>query len=211
VNAIDAEGWVLAGGRSERMGRDKAGAEFAGIPLLERMLGKLRKLDLRGRVAGLREPVEGVTAEVVSDLHPDCGPLSGMETALGRSKTPLVMMLGVDLPLIETGFLTWMLGRAQVTGASATIPRVLGQPQPLCAVYRCELLGGITRALDSGDYKTMTAVERAAGGRLDLLDVERAAATGAWDSALPVHCQFINCNTREELAAAAALLGRLHG
>jgi molybdopterin-guanine dinucleotide biosynthesis protein A len=133
-----------------------------------------------------------------------------METALGRSKTPLVMMLGVDLPLIETGFLMWMLGRAQVTGAAATIPRALGQPQPLCAVYHRELLGGITRALDSGDYKTMTAVDRAAGGRLDLLDVERAAATGAWDSALPVHCQFMNCNTREELAAAAALIGRLH-
>jgi molybdopterin-guanine dinucleotide biosynthesis protein A len=210
VTGIDAEGWVLAGGRSERMGRDKAGMEFAGIPLLERMLGKLRKLDLRGRVAGLREPVEGIAAEVVSDFHPDCGPLSGMETALGRSKTPLVMMLGVDLPLIETGFLMWMLGRAQVTGAAATIPRVLGQPQPLCAVYHRELLGGITRALDSGDYKTMTAVDRAAGGRLDLLDVERAAATGAWDSALPVHWQFMNCNTREELAAAAALLDRLH-
>lgn len=206
---MDAEGWVLAGGRSERMGRDKAGLEFAGFPLLERMLGKLRKLGLRARVAGMREPVEGVAADVVSDLHPDCGPLSGMETALGRSEAQLVMMLGVDLPLIETEFLMWMLERAQVSGAAATIPRVLGQPQPLCAVYRRELLRGITRALDSGDYKTMTGVENAAAGaRLDLFHVERVAATGAWDSALPAHCQFMNCNTREELAAAAALLAR---
>jgi molybdopterin-guanine dinucleotide biosynthesis protein A len=206
---MDAEGWVLAGGRSVRMGRDKAGVEFAGVPLLERMLGKLSKIGLRARIAGMREPVEGVAAEVVSDLHPDCGPLSGMETALGRSERPLVMMLGVDLPLIETEFLMWMLGRAQITGAAATIPRVLGQPQPLCAVYRRELLGGITRALDSGEYKAMTGVENAAtGARLDLFDVERVAATGAWGSVLPTHCQFMNCNTREDVATATAVLAR---
>jgi molybdopterin-guanine dinucleotide biosynthesis protein A len=209
VIAMNAEGWVLAGGRSVRMGRDKAGVDFAGVPLLERMLGKLRQLGLKARVAGMREPVEGVAVEVVSDLHPDCGPLSGMETALSRSETQLVMMLGVDLPLVEIEFVQWMLERAQVSGAAATIPRVLGQPQPLCAVYRRELLGGIARALNSGDYKTMTAVESAAAGaRVDLFDVERVAAAGAWDSALPAHCQFMNCNTREELAAAAALLAR---
>jgi molybdopterin-guanine dinucleotide biosynthesis protein A len=209
VIAVNAEGWVLAGGRSQRMGRDKAGVELAGISLLERMLGKLRQLGLKARIAGMREPVEGVAAEVVTDLHPDCGPLSGMETALSSSETPLVMMLGVDLPLVDIGFLQWMLERAQVSGAVATIPRVLGQPQPLCAVYRRELLAGITRALNTGDYKTMTAVESAAAGAsLNLFDVERAAAAGAWDSALPAHCQFMNCNTREELAAAAALLAR---
>jgi molybdenum cofactor guanylyltransferase len=181
--------------------------ELAGVPLLERMLGKLSKIGLRARIAGMREPVEGIAAEVVSDLHPDCGPLSGLETALSRSETPLVMMLGVDLPLIETGFLMWMLGRAQVTGAAATIPRVLGQPQPLCAVYHRELLGGITRALDSGDYKTMTAVENAATeARLDLFEVERIAVTGVWDSAFSAHCQFMNCNTREDVATATALL-----
>jgi molybdopterin-guanine dinucleotide biosynthesis protein A len=209
VIALNAEGWVLAGGRSVRMGSDKAAIGLAGVPLLERMLRKLRQLNLKARIAGMREPVEGVAAEVVSDVHPDCGPLSGMETALSRSETPLVMMLGVDLPLVEIGFLQWMLERAQVSGAVATIPRVLGQPQPLCAVYRRELLAGIARALHAGDFKTMTAVESAAaGGSLDLFDVERAATAGAWDSALPPHCQFMNCNTREELAAAAALLAR---
>ncbi len=207
--AVNADGWVLAGGRSVRMGRDKASVDFAGAPLLERMLGKLRQLGLKARVAGMREPVEGVAAEVVRDLHPDCGPLSGMETALSRSETQTVMMLGVDLPLVEVGFLQWMLERAQITGAAATIPRVLGQPQPLCAVYRRELLAGIARALNSGDYKTMTALDSAAAdAKLDIFDVERVATAGAWDSTWPTHCQFMNCNTREELAAAAALLAR---
>ena len=49
-------------------------------------------------------------------------------------------MVGVDLPLLETEFLDWMVRHIETTGAMATIPALLGEPQPLCAVYRRELL-----------------------------------------------------------------------
>jgi molybdenum cofactor guanylyltransferase len=213
ASGLNAEGWVLAGGRSVRMGRDKAGVELAGRPLLDHMLDKLLMLGLRARVAGLREGVRhqdqqaGVDAEVVGDAHPNCGPLSGMETALSRSETALVLVVGVDLPLLEAEFLAWMLRRAETTEAMATIPRLLGEPQPLCAVYRRELLPGVTEALETGDYKVMVAVERAAaGGRMDCFDAERVAATGAWSSAWATHSQFMNCNTPEDLTMAKRLL-----
>jgi molybdenum cofactor guanylyltransferase len=203
---MDAEGWVLAGGRSLRMGRDKAAAELGGRPLLEHMLEKLRALGLRARVAGLREPVDGVPAEVLPDSHPGCGPLSGMETALGKSGADMVLLVGVDLPLLETEFLAWMLRRAEATGAVATIPQLLGEPQPLCAVYRRQLLRGVTDALDAGDYKVMVAVERASSSdEIDCFDTERVAATGAWRSRQATHWQFMNCNTREDLALAEAM------
>ena len=212
MRALDAEGWVLAGGRSLRMGRDKASVEIAGVPLLDRMLRKLKVLGLRARVAGMRDPLEWMDIEVMSDLHPDCGPLSGVETALRRSEMPLVLVLGVDLPLIETDFLMWMLERAQVSGAVATIPRLLDEPQPLCAVYRREWLPHVVRALESGDYKVMAAVEHAIaeGGvsRVDMFDVERVIASGAWDPALPVHCQFINCNRPADATTVATLLSK---
>jgi molybdenum cofactor guanylyltransferase len=212
---MDAEGWVLAGGRSLRMGRDKAAVVLAGRPLLEHMQDKLRALGLRARVAGLHTSIPHSAADVAGagqsdaypDIHPGCGPLSGMETALSKSDAPLVLIVGVDLPLLETEFLAWMLRRASITGAMATIPRAGGKAQPLCAAYRRELLGGVTEALSAGDYKLMMAVERAtAGGRLDCFDVERVAATGAWRSTRATHWQFMNCNTPEELALAAALL-----
>jgi molybdopterin-guanine dinucleotide biosynthesis protein A len=203
---MDAEGWVLAGGRSLRMGRDKAGVELCGQPLLSHMLEKLWALRVRARVAGLREPVDGIAGDVVADAHPDCGPLSGIETALSKSEAALVLVLGVDLPLLETEFLRWMLRRAETTGALATIPRLLGEPQPLCAVYRRELRGGVTDALDAGDYKVMVAVERAlSSGEVDCFDVERVAASGAWRSRRAHHWQFMNCNTPEEVAVAEAM------
>jgi molybdopterin-guanine dinucleotide biosynthesis protein A len=203
---MDAEGWVLAGGRSLRMGRDKARVELRGRPLLQHMLDKLRALGLQARVAGLREPVGEVAGELLPDSHPGCGPLSGIETALGKSRAEMVLLVGVDLPLLETEFLAWMLRRAETTGAVATIPRLLGEPQPLCAVYRRELLRGVTDALDAGDYKVMVAVERARGdGEIDWFDTERVAATGAWRSRRTTHWQFMNCNTPEDLAMAEAM------
>jgi molybdopterin-guanine dinucleotide biosynthesis protein A len=179
--------------------------------MLEHMLGKLYALGLRARVAGLRTPVAGVMAEVLRDAHPDCGPLSGMETALAKSEAALVLVLGVDLPLLEAEFLAWMLERAAITGAMATIPRADGEPQPLCAVYRHELLCGVTDALEAGNYKAMVAVERAAGRvGIDFFDVERVVATGAWLSTRPAHWQFMNCNTPEDLSLATVLLAREH-
>ena len=210
---MDAEGWVLAGGRSMRMGRDKAEVALAGRPLLEHMLSKLRALGLRARVAGLRAAVTNVAAEVLSDAHPECGPLSGMETALAKSEAALVLMLGVDLPLVETEFLAWMLRRASMTDAVATVPRLLGEPQPLCAVYRRELIADVRESLAAGDYKVMHAMDRAATRGLieDRFDVERVAATGAWRSAMATHWmathwQFMNCNTPEDLTIAESVL-----
>jgi molybdopterin-guanine dinucleotide biosynthesis protein A len=192
------------------MGRDKARVELCGRPLLAHMLDKLRALGLRARVAGLREPADGVTVEMIPETHPDtypgCGPLSGIETALGKSRADMVLLVGVDLPLLETEFLAWMLRRAATSGAMATIPQSLGEPQPLCAVYRRELLRGVTDALDAGDYRVMSAVERAKGdGEIDCFDTERVAATGAWRSPRPTHWQFMNCNTPEDLALAEAI------
>jgi molybdopterin-guanine dinucleotide biosynthesis protein A len=225
---MHAEGWVLAGGRSLRMGRDKAGVALAGRPLLQHMLDKLRGLGLRARVAGLQAPIQSsagysavdaagaVQSDAYPDIHPGCGPLSGMETALMKSETPLVLIVGVDLPLLETEFLAWMLERAATTGAMATIPCLGGELQPLCAVYRRELLGGVTAALNAGDYKVKMAVEDAAGGgrldygRLDYFSVERVAATGAWRSTWATHWQFMNCNTPQELGLAAGVLARKH-
>jgi molybdenum cofactor guanylyltransferase len=112
----------------------------------------------------------------------------------------------VDLPLLETEFLAWMLERAATTEAVATIPLLLGEPQPLCAVYRRELLGVVRDALEAGDYKVMRAVERAAAGGLDCFDAERVAATGAWRSTVATHWQFMNCNTPEDLTIAERLL-----
>ena len=109
--------------------------------LLELALDKLRALSLNTapRIAAARSDLSS-HAEAMADLHPGCGPLSGIEAALAASSQPLNFFLPVDIPLLPAQFLAWMLSRTQITGALMTVPRISGQPQPLCAVYQRNLL-----------------------------------------------------------------------
>jgi molybdopterin-guanine dinucleotide biosynthesis protein A len=208
-----AEGFVIAGGRSTRMGRDKALLLLAGRSLLDLALGKLRVLPLAHapRIAAARSDLSEHAAVIV-DLHPGCGPLSGIEAALAASARPLNVFLPVDLPLLPAHFLLWMLQRAEITGALVTIPRINGWPQPLCAVYHRDLLGHVTASLRAGDHKVMHAVVAAARAQssfhalahTDIFDVELVASANPRMlafSPLPLYRWFHNCNTPQDMAA----------
>ena len=205
---LDVEGFVLAGGRSTRMGRDKAVIRLQGLTLVEAALRKLRALPLGSvpRIAGRRPDLREL-APVVEDLRPGCGPLSGMEAALTASSAPYNIFLPVDVPLAPARLLAWMLERARVTGAQATFPRVHGRPEPLFAVYRPEALQRIGEALDRGAY----AVAEVFASRLstpaksiDIFDLEMLASVQPEIhdfSPLPLARWFMNCNAPEDLAA----------
>jgi molybdenum cofactor guanylyltransferase len=207
------QGFVLAGGRSTRMGQDKALLQVGGRPLVELALDKLRSAGVAApRIAGARADLSS-HAPVVPDLHPGCGPLSGIEAALAASSQPLNLFLPVDMPLLPPRFLHWMLLRAEITGALVTVPRINGQPQPLCAVYHRDLLRPITASLLAGDYKVMSVVSAAAGQSqtVDVFDTERLASTDPellGFSPLPLYRWFHNCNRPEDMPGNALVLSQ---
>lgn len=197
--------FVLAGGQSTRMGRDKALVILSGWPLIEHALDKLRVLGFSPRIAGSR-PDLATFAPVIPDSYPRAGPLGGMEAALAVSDAEQNLFLPVDLPQLPVKFLSWMIERVSLTNALATIPRLQGRPEPLCAVYNRALLSRVQASLLAGDAKVMHAVERAAretGFRIDSFDVEPIAAAHSWDQPIPVHNWFQNLNTPADLEKAA--------
>lgn len=180
--------FVLAGGASSRMGRDKALLEFNRRLLIERALDLVREVGLEPRICGSR-PDLARFAPVVPDSHPGCGPLAGVEAALATSGSDLNLFLPVDLPLLPPPFLHWMITRAKATNAIATIPLIGGLPQPLCAIYSRRLLRGIRAALEDREYKMTTAIRSAAtatGEPIDVFQVESLAASLIPDS-WPAH------------------------
>ncbi len=211
--------FVLAGGQSTRMGRDKALLTMNGQPLVEHMLELLRGLDLRPRICGSRPDLHpdattaggpGVPnylarfAEVVPDNFAQCGPLGGMEAALAVSDSELNLFVPVDAPGTPSGFLRWMMDRAETSHAVATIPRCGDRPQPLCAIYSRRLLEGLRGSLAAGECKVMTAIEGAAaalGEAVDAFDEEAIAATGpaGWPLEAPA-AWFRNVNTPTDYA-----------
>jgi molybdopterin-guanine dinucleotide biosynthesis protein A len=199
------EGFVLAGGRSTRMGQDKVLLQVDGRSLLDLALKKLRSIGVAApRIAAARTDLSS-HAPVVPDLHPGCGPLSGIEAALAATTQPLNLFLPVDLPLLPARFLKWMLWRAEINGALMTVPRIHGRPQPLCAVYHRNLLRPVTESLLGGDYKVMPVITAAAGQSqaVDIFDTERLASIHPelrGFSPLPLYRWFHNCNRPEDMA-----------
>ncbi len=136
-------GLILAGGRSRRMGRDKAWLEVDGRPLL------LRQLDLLGR-AGLHRiaiaagpedrpalPVTPDDTPLLRDRFPDLGPLAGIEAGIAWAQAihpdGWTLVVAVDLPELSVAWLRSLMGRiGPLTGC---VPVHQGRLEPLAAIY----------------------------------------------------------------------------
>lgn len=134
------------------MGCDKAMLRFGPETLLELALRKAKQVTPGVHIVGPRSAYASY-GEVVEDIHPNCGPLSGIHAALRTTATDLNLILSVDMPFLEPGFLRWLLEKARSGKDLAVVPEALGGIQPLCAVYRRPLLAVAEQALQSGDYK----------------------------------------------------------
>jgi molybdopterin-guanine dinucleotide biosynthesis protein A len=150
VDGITA--FVLAGGKSTRMGADKAFLDFGGRTLLEGALARAR--DVAARVCIVGDAAKFARyGETLEDVYQNCGPLAGIQAALAASATELNLILGVDLPFIAVPFLRYLLFRARATAATITVPRVTGVFQPLCAVYGKDFATAASQSLASGQNK----------------------------------------------------------
>ena len=126
---------ILAGGKSSRMGRDKAALEFAGKTLLE------RQVDLARSVGATTIFISGPPQQddrrfgcpVLTDRFPDSGPLAGIERGLVECPSPFLLVLAVDMPLMSREVLQLLL--TQGSESLGTVPCIKGQIEPLAALY----------------------------------------------------------------------------
>ncbi len=154
---------LLAGGRSTRMGRDKATLIIDGQPLWERQLATLRALGPRELfISGRRDgPYAGAGVEIIEDSVPDLGPLAGIAAVLRRSECPHVLVLAIDLPGMTADFLATLLHEE-----CPIVPRHARFFEPLAAVYPKSALP-IAEALLREDERSMQRfVSRLIGARL---------------------------------------------
>lgn len=150
VNELAA--FILAGGKSSRMGRDKAFLPFGGETLLSRALKLARAVAESVSVVGDVTKFAGF-GPVVTDVYPERGPLGGIHAALSATKAEQNLILAVDLPFVELRFLEYMIAEAQKSVALVTVPQVGGGFQPLCAIYRKEFGVIADEALRKGKNK----------------------------------------------------------
>jgi molybdenum cofactor guanylyltransferase len=147
--------FVLAGGKSARMGSDKAFLELDGRSLFDRALDLARAVTGEVNIVGDPEKFAAF-APAVPDIYPARGPLGGIHAALAISTTDYNLILAVDLPFIEESFLQYLIAEAQSSEAVVTVASAAGHFHPLCAVYRKAFLPTAERALAEARNKLDT-------------------------------------------------------
>lgn len=145
---------IMAGGRSSRMGRDKALVELGGKTLLRRALenwqiyGGAVQLSV-GPVERAELAPEGVRA--VADRYEGCGPLGGLHAGLLVCRTEFLLLTAVDCPFVTAELADGLL--SAVGGADACAYTVNGRAEPLFALYRKSCLPAAERMLADGEHK----------------------------------------------------------
>jgi molybdopterin-guanine dinucleotide biosynthesis protein A len=194
----DVSAFILAGGKSTRMGADKAFVTLDGRTLLARTVELARSVTPDVRVVGDPAKFAGF-GPVVEDVFRGCGPLGGIHAALRVSNTELNLILAVDVPFVSLALLQYLIRRGRDSAsATITVVRAGGGWQPLCAVYRRDFADVAEQSLREGRYKIDTLFETT---QTQVIREEELEAAGFSSK------MFRNLNTREELEAARESAG----
>jgi molybdopterin-guanine dinucleotide biosynthesis protein A len=187
---------VLAGGRSRRMGKDKAFVEIRGKTMLARVLERLSPLFERIMIVGPASPaLEDFEFPVYPDLRPGKGSLGGIHTALHYSPTEEIFCTACDLPFINPAVVSHIL-RLAGGGWQAVVPVVDGEMEPLCALYSRSMAGAVERDLDAGVRRIKTTL---ASLRVRVVEAEELLPMD------PELLTFFNINTPADLERARAI------
>lgn len=183
---VPAAGFLLAGGRSSRMGQDKALLAWHGEPLVKQGIRKLSQVCAEVAIAGGAEELTRF-ARLIPDKNPGCGPLGGIVSALEQSSFQWNLFLPVDAPFVPIEALSALLSLAESQPGVCAMARAQGRMQPLCAAYSKDALERLQRELADGRWKVLPAIE--AAGVVNVMNFEDVR----W---------FANLNTPEEFEAA---------
>ncbi len=192
----EVTGVVLAGGQSRRMGQNKALMPLGGERLVDRVVGALREsCSELLMVTNSPEVYADIGIRMVGDVWPDKGSLGGIYSAIYHAATPYVLVVACDMPLLQAASLKYLI--EQIEDHDVVMPDVLGEPQPLHAIYARTCLEPIRRRLEADRLKIIgflpdVRVRTVTAAELHPFDPELLA--------------FQNLNTPEEFEAAARRL-----
>lgn len=193
MQPLPIHGFVLAGGRSTRMGQDKALMSFRGQPMIALAVEKLKMFCAEVSIAGNREDLQGY-AEVVPEARMGEGPAAGVEAGLQVAKQPWAMFLPVDVPLVPAEILRQWAAEVLLRDDVQVSHLFVGVPQPAFCMLRRECLARFSAALEAGDRRLLTLFQAAAGeSGVHWVHEVSGPSAGRW---------FMNVNTPEEMAAA---------
>jgi molybdenum cofactor guanylyltransferase len=145
---------ILAGGKSSRMGQDKATIKVGGKTLIRLAYDRVKEVfDDVIIVSRLHSTIESIDAPVLKDVVPFGNSMIGIVTALLYSKTPYTFVVACDMPFLSTEAFKCMADEA--TGEDIIIPKTKLGFEPLHAIYNRSCIAHFLRLVGQGKFKVV--------------------------------------------------------
>jgi len=193
---------LQAGGKSTRMGKDKATIPFLGVPLIHRLRARFDGFgtellvitnDIRG--------YEKLGVPLFEDVIPKRGALGGLYTALSIASQPLIGLIAADMPFANPNLIKYQVKIIQESAFDAVIPGTEQGIEPFHSVYRVETCLPLVKEAIENDLWKMKSWHD--GARIKILDPEVIRKITRADHT------FLNLNTPEEFQAAEEIANNI--
>ncbi|MEK7808275.1 MAG: molybdenum cofactor guanylyltransferase [Chloroflexota bacterium] len=197
---------ILSGGKSSRMGTDKALLPIEGKTMIEHIIAQVK--DIGDEVIVITNTPEGykfLNLPIFTDVIPDKGALGGLYTAIDAASHPYTLILACDMPFVNRDLLRYMISLAPE--ADAVIPKIAapdgekkksGMAEPLRAIYSKACLAPIRKCIDEDNLKMIAFFKDV---KLRWIDEEEIRK---FDAELVT---FMNANTPEEFERMKGMKG----
>ncbi|MFY9557864.1 MAG: molybdenum cofactor guanylyltransferase [Blastocatellia bacterium] len=195
---IDATGFITAGGRSSRMGEDKAWLKIGGSSMIERVIAALMPVTTSVAIIANQPGYSRLGLPVFSDENPGIGPLEAIRTGLENALTSRIVLVGCDLPFVTSDLFRFLLSIENQCGQNyQTIVPIgpNGKSEPVCAIYSVESLEAVRLLIASGRRRISLLFDRVPTRLVEFEELSHLEGADLF---------FKNVNTRDDYLQAIA-------
>lgn len=196
VNSLcsDITGVILVGGKSRRMGQDKAFLPVGGVPVIERIIQTMQGCFKHLLLVGDRpERFTQYQLPVVPDSYPGSS-LGGLYTGLRHAETDRIFVVSCDIPFPDPALIHLLC--ADTAAYDAVVPATQGGLEPLFALYRKSCLPAMQAALEAGNFRITALLQQLQIKTIAPEQLGQIDTTGR---------SLLNINTPDEYAACKEL------
>jgi molybdopterin-guanine dinucleotide biosynthesis protein A len=185
---------IMAGGKSRRMGQDKAWIELDGEPIIRRVANVLAQIADEVIIVANDPRYASLGLRVVPDRFPEGGALGGIATGVSAATHDRVLVAACDMPFLSVE--VWRVLLDHRYEADVVIPKIGGELETLHAIYTKACLAPMERSLAAGKLRVISFFDEVRVQPIEERELRIAD---------PTLRSFTNVNTPEELASALTL------
>ena len=158
LNNPRLNGFILTGGKSKRMGTDKALLIIDDEPLLKRMIRFIDPFCQQVIISGSKTIYRDFQVEMIPDLYTDCGPIAGIFSSLTYSTLHWNLIVSVDVPFVNQELFELMI--SCIDDFDCIIPKHQSGIEPLVGLYHKKVIPVVEKMISSGEYKLMNLLSK---------------------------------------------------